>query len=200
MRRFWFPNRRTVVLGLAMTAAAPAALAQQAPPAVDPDSTLAGKPGDPVNVDEVTLPDRTALIVAGKGTWDSGFETLRAAITQLRAAAQAKGLAVAGRPLAHFIETDDDGFRFEAMLPVDRAPADLEGLTGIRSGATPTGRALRFVHRGAYEDIEPTYEGITAYLDAKGVTIRDQFIEEYVNDPRDQADDTAEVNIYVQPR
>jgi effector-binding domain-containing protein len=109
------------------------------------------------------------------------------------------GLQVAGRPLTYFIETDDMGFRYEAMLPVDRTPET--GLPAdVRAGQTPTGNALRFTHKAPYDDIDATYEGITAYLDAKGLTVRDQFLEEYVNEPNDSADPNFEINIYVQPR
>jgi effector-binding domain-containing protein len=169
-------------------------------PAVDPNATLAGKPGDPMNVDEINLPTRPALVISGQATWDKGFETLTENFRRLDAEARRLGLNVGGRPLTYFVETDDMGFRFDAILPVDRAPE--VGTTGanIRAGQTPQGKALRFTHKGPYEDVDTTYEGITAYLDAKGVIVRDQFIEEYVNEARDAADPNFEINIYVQPR
>lgn len=166
--------------------------------AVDPNATLAGKPGDPNDVDEVAMPAKPALVISGQGQWDRAFETLSTVFNRLAADAERRGLKVAGRPLTIFTETDDIAFRFEAMLPVDRA---IEvGSGDIRPGVTPSGRAMRFMHRGPYEDIDSTYEGITAYLDAKGLTVRDQFIEEYLNQPKDAADPSFEINIYVQPR
>ena len=41
---------------------------------------------------------------------------------------------------------------------------------------------MKFEHRGSYEDIDATYEAITAYLDEKGVEADNLFIEEYLND------------------
>ncbi|MGL4440437.1 MAG: GyrI-like domain-containing protein [Bosea sp. (in: a-proteobacteria)] len=171
-------------------------------PQTGPDSnaTLAGKPGDPMNVDEVVLPQKPALVISGQTTWDKGFDILTETFRRLDAEATRLGLKVAGRPLTYFVETDDMGFRYDAILPVDRTPDVGTPGGSIRSGQTPQGNALRFTHKGPYEDVDTTYEGITAYLDAKGVTVRDQFIEEYVNEPKDAADPNFEINIYVQPK
>lgn len=154
-----------------------------------------------MNVDSLVLVPKDALSVTGQASWDRGFEQLSEVFRRLEAEASRLGLQVAGRPLTHFIETDDAGFRFDAMLPVDRPPAAGAPLPAdIRASRTPAGNALRFTHKAPYDDIDSTYEGITAYLDAKGLTVRDQFIEEYVSEAKDAAEPTFEVNIYVQPR
>lgn len=168
-------------------------------PVVNPDATLAGKSGDTTDVDALVLTARPTLTIAGQTTWDKGLNTLAEAFEKLRGEAGKLGLQVAGRPLTHFIETDDIGFRYEAMLPVDRAPGAMAP-ADVRAGSTPQGNALRFTHKAPYDDIDTTYENITAYLDAKGLTVRDQFVEEYVSDPRKGDDPNFEINIYVQPR
>jgi effector-binding domain-containing protein len=171
------------------------------PSLIDPNSTLAGKPGDSVNVDDLTLVARTAAISTGRATWDDGPKTLAATFARMAADAEKAGVKVAGRPVAIFVETDDTAFRYEAYLPIDRIPEgrDLMGAE-TRFGQTPAGRALRFSHKGPYDDVDSTYEAITAYLDAKGITVRDAFIEEYVGELKDSAEANFEVNIYVQPR
>lgn len=175
----------------------------QAVPAapVDPNATLAGKPGDPTDVDDVILPERPVAIISGQTTWDQGFQQLQAVFARLRAETAREGLKIAGRPLTLFIETDDIGYRFEAMLPVDHIPEARAGAgEGLRFGVTPSGRAMRFSHKAAYEDIDSTYETITAYLEAKGVTVKDAFLEEYVTEMTDVADPNLEINVYVQPK
>jgi effector-binding domain-containing protein len=62
---------------------------------------------------------------------------------------------------------------------------------------TPAGRALRFVHKGSYDDIESTYETITAYVDAKDFVVQDAFLEEYVTDLTQATDANLEVNIFA---
>jgi effector-binding domain-containing protein len=161
---------------------------------------LAGRKGDASQVEELTLVARTVMIATGQTTWEQGFVFLTQTHERMRAAAARAGVAVSGRPVTHFIETDDMGFRFEAMLPVERAPSDMAQIAPFRMGATPAGKALRFVYVGPYEDIDGAYEGVSAYLDAKGLTVRDQFLEEYANDAKDAGDPGFEINIYVFPR
>ena len=67
----------------------------------------------------------------------------------------------------------------------------------MKLGQTPVGKAMRFEHRGAYDDIDATYEAITAYLDEKGIDAQDMFIEEYLNDVKTPDDPNLQVDIFV---
>lgn len=175
--------------------AAPATPVQGARP------TLIPEPGDPVNVDEVLLPEKPVLILSGTSTWDEGLKTLRAAFATIEAELGKLGIAPAGRPLAAFTQTTDDTFRFDAMIPIGAAPTSPPTLPAeMRFGTTPSGKAFRFVHKGPYDDVDTTYETITTYLEVKDLVAKDVFIEEYVNDVADPTDPGLEVNIYVQPR
>lgn len=174
---------------------------QQQTGAPNPNATLAGKPGDPSDVDEIPLVAKPALVLSGQSSWDQGFQRLSESIKILREEAAKAGLAIAGRPLTLFVETDDNGFRFDAMLPVARTPdAGAQLGNGVKAGATPSGRALRFVHTAPYDDIDSTYETITAYLEAKSIVVKDAFLEEYVSDLNDPLDPNLEINVYVQPK
>ncbi|RDJ20995.1 AraC family transcriptional regulator [Bosea caraganae] len=180
---------------------APPVAPQQQTGAPNANATLAGKPGDPSDVDEVQLIAKPALMLSGQSSWDQGFQRLSESMKTLRQEAAKAGLAVAGRPLTLFVETDDNGFRFEAMLPVERAPDAATPLgNGVKAGATPAGQALRFVHTAPYDDIDSTYETITAYLEAKSIVVKDAFLEEYVSDLNDPLDPNLEINVYVQPK
>ena len=107
-------------------------------------------------------------------------------------------LAPAGRPLAVFVESDDTGFKFHAGYPLGAALEGKSSLSDlVKIGQTPSGKAMRFEHQGAYGDIDATYDAITAYLDDKGIDAQDTFIEEYANDVKDPDDPTLQVNIYV---
>lgn len=185
------------------SAPVPAAPAAPVPPAAGapPRQTLVERPGDPSDVDEVTLPGKPAVVVSGQSTWDKAVENLKASFAKLDAEMGRAGLAPLGRPIAVFTRTDDDGFRYDAMVPVAPVPDPAPGLSeGVRLGTTPAGKALRFVHKGAYDDIDQTYETITAYLDAKGVVVQDAFVEEYAGDLKDGSDTGLEVNIFALPK
>ena len=195
--------------GAAPTAPSPAApppVAQPAPatrPTVGATRpTLLPTPGDPVDVDEVTLPGKPSAIIAGTSTWDDGFTNLKNVFRRIEEELTRAGIAPAGRPLTVFLQTDDISFRYEAMVPIGAAPAGRPaGLPPeIRFGQTPDGRALRFVHKGPYDDIDSTYETITAYLDTKNIIAKDQFIEEYVTDLTDTTDESLEINVFALPQ
>ena len=72
------------------------------------------------------------------------------------------------------------------MIPIDKAPEGKTTLSEtVKLGQTPAGKAMKFEHRGSYEDIDSTYEAITAYLDEKGLEADNLFVEEYLNEVKD---------------
>ena len=82
-----------------------------------------------------------------------------------------------------------------AQIPVDQ---DVKNLTKDMSmGKSPEGKALKFVHRGSYDNMDNTYEAITNHLDDKKLEAKDTFIEEYITDPLKTAEDKLVINVYV---
>jgi effector-binding domain-containing protein len=183
---------------------APGASAGAAPaPAEAADvQTLAPPPGDQANPDEVDVAARPAATIRAQSSWDEGYETLTTTFARLADEMRKAGIKVTGRPLSTFVETDDNGFRFEAQLPIESAPSQRPaGLSpDVTFGQTPSGHFIRFVHRSPYDDIDSTYEAVSAYLDSKGIEVKDNFTEEYVNAGKDAGDPAMELFIYVQPR
>ena len=164
-------------------------------------ATLFPNPGDQTDVDEGVLPAKPAAILNGTSNWDDAFNNLKDAFARIEGELKKAGIAPTGRPLTLFVFTDDNGFRYEAMVPIAQAPEGRGELTPeIRFGKTPEGKSFRFVHKDAYDEIDGTYETITAYLDAKSIEAQEAFMEEYVSDFTDAQDTNFEVNIYVQPK
>ena len=64
-----------------------------------------------------------------------------------------------------YTSTDDTGFTYLAEIPVDQDPKSLA--KDMSMGKSPEGKALKFVHRGSYENMDNTYEAITNHLDDK---------------------------------
>lgn len=163
--------------------------------------TLVPGVGDSSDVDEVLLPEKPALVLSGSAKWEGALATLRAAFARVTAELAKDGLAPAGRPVSVFTQTGDDGFKFDAMVPVAALPATLPTLPPeMRFATTPSGKAYRFVHKGPYDDIDTTYETVTAYLDAKDIVAKDAFVEEYIDDVTDPGDPNLAINIFVQPK
>lgn len=145
----------------------------------------------------VTVDARPAVVLKGQGKWDSASKTISEALAKLKGAVEKAGLAPNGKPIAVFTKTDDAGFSFEAMAPLTTAPEGKAKLPdGVEIGASPAGKALKFQHRGAYDEIDATYEAIAAYLDEKGVDTKDLIVEEYLSDFKGD-DGSVDVDIYV---
>lgn len=170
------------------------------PPAADKAESPAGSeaPVESLAGQMIDVAARPVAILRGQGAWNEGLKTLSEAIAKVSAATARAGLAATGRPLAAFTETDENGFHFEAMIPIAKAPEGKGQLgDGVEIGASPAGKALKFQHRGPYDDIDTTYEAITAYLDEKGLDTQNVFIEEYLTDLKSGDDEGLEVDVYV---
>jgi effector-binding domain-containing protein len=179
------------------TIAAPSASSPNAAPAPAVDTTGAS-PGDASISQTLDVPPRPAVVLSGTATWDDGFKTLQGAFAKLNDALSKNNMTSNGRPLAVFTSTDDKGFNYSVMLPIAQAPEGKTELTPeVKVSETPSGKAIRFQHRAAYDDIDSTYEAITAYLDEKGLEARNLFAEEYLNQVKTADDPSLEVDIYV---
>ena len=175
----------------------PPVLAQPAkpPPGMVAPSPSPLKPGDPFG-EEMTLPDTTIIYLRGRGKWDSAYETLIDAFASLNDYVVKQGIKPNGPSLTIYTETSDSGFQFLAALPIAAPPSD-PPKGDIAIGKAPTGKALKFTHRGSYDAMDTTYEAITNYLDDKRLDAKDMFIEEYVSGPLKAGDENLLVNVYV---
>ena len=163
----------------------------------NPDNAGAS-PGDASISQTIDVQPRPALIISGSATWDEGFKTLSETFAKLSDTMSKNNVVASGHPLAVFTSTDDSGFKYSAMIPIVKAPEGKTELTpDVKIGETPAGKAIRFQHRASYDDIDSTYEAITAYLDEKGLEARNLFAEEYLNQTKTSDDPSLEVDIYV---
>lgn len=193
----------------AVTFAGPG-LAQQPPappPATSPPAATpapppeAPKPADNTEASGGELRDVAPLPVVrfkGQSTWDEGFNALKKAIADLEAEAKRLNLPRAGNPMAYFVDSDDLGFTYEAMLPLASAPAAGTAFgAGFDHVMSPSGRAAIFSNEGAYDDIDTAYEALTAWLDDKKLVATGKFLEEYEFIPEKSEDTTMKLKIVV---
>jgi effector-binding domain-containing protein len=153
------------------------------------------QPGDAFG-EQVTLPERKIIYLKGHTNWDTAYDTLVDAFKSLNEYFSKQGLKADGPAMTIYTQTDDTGFSFQAALPVAQAPAE-PPKGDLALGQTPSGKALKFVHRGAYDAMDSTYEAITNYLDEKNLEAKDLFIEEYASDPVTTPQDKLVVNVFV---
>jgi effector-binding domain-containing protein len=174
---------------------APAASASPAPaasasPAPTPSVTAADPFGEPT-----TLSAKKVVVFKGSANWDSAFDTLMDSFKSLSALLDKQGIKPAGNVMIVYTSTDDTGFTYLAEVPVDQEPKNLA--KNMSMGQSPEGKALKFVHRGSYDNMDNTYEAITNHLDDKKLEAKDTFIEEYMTDPLKTAEDKLVINVYV---
>jgi effector-binding domain-containing protein len=184
----------------APTTTPPAATPATPPPANTPPAAAPSAPStdDSSTGQSLDMVAHPAAYIEGKANWSEGFSALTGAFGLIKAELSKSGLAASGHPIAVFTATDDNGFTYRAMIPIEKAPEGKTTLTdAIKLGQTPAGKAMKFEHRGSYEDIDSTYEAITAYLDEKGLEADNLFVEEYLNDVKTSDDPNLQVDIYV---
>jgi effector-binding domain-containing protein len=187
-----------VAIGLFICLLMPLPSAAQAPdPAAPPAAKQAPapKPADAFG-EEVTLPERKMIYLKGQGNWDSAFETLVDAFKSVYGYLAKEGVQPAGAPFVVYTQTDDVGFEYRAAVPIAQVPK-VAPQGDIAVGDAPSGKMLKFVHRGSYDDMDTTYEAITNYLDEKRLEAKDIFIEEYMTDPIKTPQDQLVINVLV---
>jgi effector-binding domain-containing protein len=169
----------------------PGDLPSTAPPAAAPAPV---QTADPFG-EQIALTSKTVVVIKGTANWDTAFETLVESLKTLSAALEKDGGKASGNSMIVYTSTDDTGFSYLAEIPVDQEPKNLPKTISIAK--SPEGKALKFVHRGSYENMDNTYEAITNHLDDKKLEAKDTFIEEYITDPLKTKDDKLVINVYV---
>jgi|SRR5581483_1682008 len=189
----WRRLAALAILGLGL--ASQPVSAEDPPPIAGPDMPAPLKPGDAFG-EPVELPERTIIYIEGSAPWDAAFDTLIKAYRSLNEYLDKQGIKAAGPAMTIYTETDDAGFKFRAALPVADPPkTPPQGNIGV--GPAPSGKALKFVHRGSYDAMDSTYEAITNYLDDRQIDAKDVFIEEYETDITSTPQDKLVVTVYV---
>jgi effector-binding domain-containing protein len=177
------------------SAQTPAQTPPAAPTTPDAPPPAATQQTDPFGED-ATLTAKPIAYVKGTGTWDKAFETITNSFKTIKTYISKEGLKIDGEPMTIFTSTDDNGFVFQAAIPIAEPPKNpTHGEVAI--GSSPEGHALKFVHRGSYNGLDNTYEAITNYLDERRLEARDMFIEQYLTDPLTTNEDHLVVDVYV---
>jgi len=104
------------------------------------------------------------------------------------------GLKVGGQPMAITRAWDEQGYQFDAAIPVVMRPVELSGR--VRAGQSPSGPSVRVVHIGPYDRMAPSYEKLAAYMAAHGLREGNVSWEHYISDPGVTPEDELITHIY----
>jgi effector-binding domain-containing protein len=179
---------------LASPSAAPSPPPATAQTPAAPPPAATAQTADPFG-EPFALEPKKVVVMKGTANWDAAFDTLIDSFKALTALLDKQGIKAAGNSMIVYTSTDDTGFTFLAEIPVEQDPKNLTKDMSISK--SPEGKALKFVHRGSYDNMDNTYEAITNHLDDKKLEAKDTFIEEYITDPLKTAEDKLVINVYV---
>jgi effector-binding domain-containing protein len=158
-------------------------------------STVQTQPIDPFGL-EVTLPEKPVVYASGTGEWDTAYETLVDAFKTVQNYLDKAGIKASGPAMTIYTDMDDVKFSFQAAIPIP-APPSTPPPANIAAGTAPTGKALKFVHRGSFDAMTQTYDAISHHVEEKQIATKELLIEEYITDLISTAADKLVVNIFV---
>ncbi len=167
----------------------------------DPQTTAslaATSKGTPLSYEMLQLKPSPVLRIEGEDTWKGLTTKIQDMRTTLEEVAKGENLDIAGSPIMVFLETNNDNFQYEFMLPIKRVPQTKASLPpGVSFSLSPKENAFRFAHKGNYNRIEATYSTIAKHLSSKGILIKKIYMEEYVTDLTSIDADTTATNIFI---
>jgi len=122
-------------------------------------------------------------------------EAMATAYAEISAFMNQTGIGMTGSPMAITRTREEGIYQYEAAIPVDFIPAVLSG--NIQSGLSPAGPAVRAVHQGGYDQLGPTYEKLTAYMTAHGLSQGRVSWEHYISDPANTEVADLTTHVYI---
>ncbi len=158
-----------------------------------PKADIAGLSVEAVDVKPVTI----AYVEATSTKDDKAVaQAMGNAYTEVGKFITQNKLKMAGAPISINTKWDDSGYAFEAGIPVETAP-QAAASAKVKVKNTYTGKALKVTHKGAYREMEDTYEKLFAYAKASGLETNGNPWDEYVTDPQKTPEPDLVTHIYL---
>ena len=120
--------------------------------------------------------------------------SLAAAYQEITSFMAENSIEMQAQPMAITRGWDAKDYEFDAAIPVSTTDVELSG--NVRAGKSPSGRAVRVVHRGPYDRMSPSYEKLAAYMAAHGLKEGRVSWEHYISDPGQTPADEIITHIY----
>ena len=107
--------------------------------------------------------------------------SLAAAYQEITSFMAEHSIEMQAQPMAITRAWDASDYEFHAAIPV--STIDVEPSGNVRAGKSPSGLAVRVVHRGPYDHMAPSYEKLAAYMAVNGLKEGRVSWEHYISDP-----------------
>ncbi len=139
------------------------------------------------DIEIIEVPDQTVLGIRRTGH----YRIISELLPEIAIYAMEQGIPITGMPVFVMHEFSPE----EAMKADEEGTADVEVAFPVPEGTKPGpgmnvytlmgGRMARTYHKGPYEECEPTYMQLFAWLEEQGLAITGPMREVYHNDPRE---------------
>jgi len=106
---------------------------------------------------------------------------LAAAYQEITAFMAEHSIEMQSQPMTISRAWDAQDYEFIAAIPVSTRDFELSG--NVQAGKSPSGRAVRVIHRGVYDRMSPSYEKLAAYMAVHGLKEGRVSWEHYISDP-----------------
>jgi effector-binding domain-containing protein len=148
------------------------------------------------NIEIVFVEPVEILFVSGSSSQAANdiAAALAAAFGEIIAFMGANDIQLAGQPMAITHGWDENGYQFDAALPVNRLPESLSG--NIQSGLSPSGQSVKYNHIGPYDQMLSAYEELASYMAANGLQEGEVSWEHYISNPGDTPEEEIITHIY----
>ncbi len=134
-------------------------------------------------------------IVTDRGLGTGGIAaSLAAAYQEISAFMAEHSIEMSSQPMAITRAWDAKDYEFSAAIPV--TTSDVETSGNVRAGKSPSGRAVRVIHRGSYDHMSPSYEKLSAYMAVHELKEGRVSWEHYISDPGQTPADEVITHIY----
>ncbi len=152
---------------------------------------------------EISEEDVTAQTYIGSSQYvkwedmEAVSEKIGATYGQIMGYMEKNGIEPAGTPLAYYSNFEEGvGFDMECGIPVAEATTLKD--RDLKVAKTHTGKAVKAVHMGSYQDLKTTYDALTAYMKDMEYGAFNSSWEVYVSGPG-QEPDTAKwvTHVYI---
>ena len=152
----------------------------------------------PVDIEVIDVAPLDILYIPSGASQDAAAiaDALASAYRELSAFMAENDIEMNGQPMAITRAWDEQGYQFDAAIPVLMKPIELSGR--VLAGQSPSGPSVRVVHRGAYDLMAPSYRKLAAYMAAHDLPEGSVSWEHYISDPGETAENELVTHIYFQ--
>lgn len=121
-------------------------------------------------------------------------EGLAAAYREISALMESQSIEMLSQPMSISRSWDAENYEIDAAIPVSSTEVELSG--NVRAGQSPSGRAVRVIHRGPYSRMPSSYAKLAAYMAVHGMREGRVSWEQYISNPGQTAPEDTITHIY----